>query len=159
MIVLCIWWYKGKLIHSPKGDSCNSANRGHKTTFSTIINTRHCSDEWRQHEKINQSASHKRHCRVAIHKISAVMRLVVEACDAAGVFWRGHYVSCKFIHSDCGKVGDEKYVTGKYSQQSNVLSCGNHEILTHFANNLTYLTTFQSLSATFCRSAEAMSAF
>lgn len=41
--------------------------------------------------------------------------LVVRPCDADGVVWRGDYVFCKFIHSDCRKVGDEKYVTGKYT--------------------------------------------
>lgn len=39
----------------------------------------------------------------------------VWACDADGVIWRGDYVFCKFIHSDCSKVGDEKYVIGKHS--------------------------------------------
>lgn len=41
--------------------------------------------------------------------------LVVWDCDADRVIWRGDYVFCKFIQSDCCKIGDEKYVSGKYS--------------------------------------------
>lgn len=49
------------------------------------------------------------------------MRLVVQTCDAAGKVWRGDYVFCKFIHSDCCKIGDEKNVTGKYLVDETIL--------------------------------------
>lgn len=47
----------------------------------------------------------------------AASSLCCWGCDEGQEFWRGYYVLACLAHSDCGKVGDEEYVTGKYSAE------------------------------------------
>lgn len=78
-------------------------NQSTRRILVEIMSTRQHEVAWRQSPRISQSQFVTPIIAEEHYKNSVARSLLVRPCDANGVVWRGDYVFCKFIHSDCRK--------------------------------------------------------